>query len=242
MSEHFVVTGGSRGIGAAIVRAAARAGHEVSFTYHRDTNAATGLVTECGPRVQAIQSDVADTDAAGAVLDTVTRTRGEVTVLVNNAGITGPLGDFLSVSQTTVREVFDVNVFGLWAMTAAVVRYWRAHSLPGVVVNLSSIAATTGAPGEYVGYAASKAAVEAITRGLGRELAPDIRVVGIAPGTTDTDIHAAAGDPDRAQRVVERIPLGRIATADEIAAAVLFAAGENASYLTATTITVAGGL
>src|SRR5690606_37752320 len=128
MSGHFLVTGGSRGIGAAIVRAAARAGHEVSFTYPRDTDAATGLVAECGPRVQAIQADVADTDAAGTIIDTAARTRGGVTVLVNNAGITGPLGDFLSVRQTTVQEVFDVNVFGLWAMTAAVVRYWRAHS------------------------------------------------------------------------------------------------------------------
>jgi NAD(P)-dependent dehydrogenase (short-subunit alcohol dehydrogenase family) len=242
MSGHFLITGGSRGIGAAIVRAAARAGHEVSFTYHRDTDAATRLVAECGPRVDALQADVADTSAAETVVDTVARNGGEVTVLVNNAGITGPLGDFLSISEAKVREVLDVNVFGLWAMTAAVVRYWRAHSLPGVVINLSSIAATTGAPGEYVGYAASKAAVEAITRGVGRELAPDIRVVGIAPGTTDTDIHTAAGDPGRPRRVVERIPLGRIATADEIAAAVLFAAGEDASYLTATTITVAGGL
>jgi len=242
MSGHFLVTGGSRGIGAAIVRAASRAGHEVSFTYRRDADAATRLVTECGPRVHAIEADVSDTTMAGTVVDTAARSGGEVTVLVNNAGITGPLGDFLTVTEPQLREVFDVNVFGLWSMTAAAVRYWHQHALQGVVINIGSIAATTGAPGEYVGYAASKAAVDAITRGLGRELAPDIRVVGIAPGTTDTEIHAAAGDPGRPRRVADRIPLRRVAAVEEIAAAVMFAAGENASYLTATTINVAGGL
>jgi NAD(P)-dependent dehydrogenase (short-subunit alcohol dehydrogenase family) len=242
MSGHFLVTGGSRGIGAAIVRAAAEAGHRVSFTYHRDAEAADRLVAACGPRVHGVQADVTDTDAAGPVVDTAVRTGGPVTVLVNNAGITGPLGDFLAVSEADVRKVFAVNVFGVWAMTSVMVRCWRKHALPGVVINISSIAAITGAPGEYVGYAASKAAVEAITRGLGRELAPHIRVVGIAPGTTDTEIHAAAGDPDRPGRVAERIPLGRVAGVEEIAAAVLFAAGDQASYLTATTISVAGGL
>ena len=239
---HYLVTGGSRGIGAAIVRAAATAGHRVSFTYRDDADAAARLVGALGPRVHAVRADVADTAGAGDLVESAVRAGGPLTVLVNNAGVTGRLGGFLGTSESEVRNVFDVNVFGLWAMTAAVARYWSGASLPGVVVNISSVAANTGAPGEYVGYAASKAAVDALTLGLGRELAPHIRVVGIAPGTTDTGIHAAAGDPGRPARVAARVPLGRVATAAEIADAVVFAASERASYLTATTIAVTGGL
>ena len=163
--------------------------------------------------------------------------------LVNNAGTTGPLGTFLTTPDEVVREVFDVNVFGAMAYARAAAEHWIRTGRPGVIVNLSSIAARTGAPGEYVGYAASKAAVDSFTTGLGRELASaNIRVVGVAPGTTDTDIHAAAGDPGRPGRVAGKVPLGRVAEPEEIAEAVLWALSHQASYVTATTIDVAGGL
>ncbi len=236
---HLLVTGGSRGIGAAIVRAAERDGWRVTFTYRERADAAHALESD---RVHAVQADVAEAERAASVLDTAEE-RGPITALVNNAGITGRLGRFEESSIDDLRRILDVNVTGLVALTQAAVVRWKQRGTPGVVVNLSSIAAATGSPGEYVGYAASKAAVETFTRGLGRELAPDgIRVVGVAPGTTETEIHAAAGDPGRPARVAPRIPMGRVAQPDEIASAVVWALSPAASYLTATTIPVAGGL
>ncbi len=242
MSRHVLVTGGSRGIGAAIVRAAVAAGDRVTFTYRDREDAASALVDELGPVVRSLRGDVATLDPDAVLADAAARF-GALDVLVNNAGVTGRLGAFLDQSDDEARRIFDVNVLGVLRLTRAAVRHWTAQQRHGVVVNVGSIAAATGAPGEYVAYAGSKAAVEAITRGLGRELAADgIRVVAVVPGTTDTDIHAAAGDPDRPARVAARVPLGRVARPDEIADAVLWAASERASYLTATSVVVAGGL
>lgn len=241
-SRHLLVTGGSRGIGAATVRAAVARGDRVTFSYLNAADAAEALCDELGAAVRAIHADAGGDDADTLVTRAV-EGFGPLDGLVNNAGITGRLGRFVDASPEELRRVFDVNVLGLLATTRAVVRHWQQDARAGVIVNLSSIAATTGAPGEYVGYAGSKAAVEAITRGLGRELAPDgIRVVAISPGTTATGIHAAAGDPDRPARVAGRVPLGRVATPEEIADAILWALSDEASYLTATTISVAGGL
>jgi len=242
VSEHILVTGGSRGIGAAVVRLAVHRGYEVTFTFQNDDEAAEQLVHHCGVRATAVRADVRDADEAVAVVDAADQ-RGQLVALVNNAGTTGPLGTFLTTPDATVREVFDVNVFGAMAYARAAAEHWIRQGRPGVIVNLSSIAARTGAPGEYVGYAASKAAVDSFTTGLGRELAGShIRVVGVAPGTTDTDIHAAAGDPGRPGRVAGKVPLGRVAEPEEIAEAVLWALSHQASYVTATTIDVAGGL
>ncbi|WP_231609799.1 SDR family NAD(P)-dependent oxidoreductase [Rhodococcus sp. CX] len=173
MSGHFVVTGGRRGIGAAIVRAAARAGHEVGFTYHRDTDAATCLVAECGLRVRAIETDVADTGAAETGVDTAVQSGGEVAVLVNNAGITGPLGDFLTVTAAQVRDIVGVNVFGVVgddrgcgslparARTTRCGDHHRQHRR-----------SHRGCPASTGDTPHPSAAVEAITRGRGHELAP----------------------------------------------------------------------
>jgi NAD(P)-dependent dehydrogenase (short-subunit alcohol dehydrogenase family) len=221
---------------------AASRGYGVSFTYAHDREAAGSLETS-GPNIAAFEADVADSERAGDVIDAAEKLLGPVTHLVNNAGTTGPLGTFAASSPDDLRRVMDVNFFGLVAYSRAVLERWAARAVPGVIVNVSSVAAATGAPGEYVGYAASKAAVEALTRGLGREVAADgIRVVAVAPGTTLTAIHEAAGDAERPWRVAPRIPMRRPAEPDEIARAILWAMSDEASYLTATTVSVSGGL
>lgn len=239
---HVLVTGGSRGIGAAIVRRLLDDGHRVSFTYLQDEDAARRLTGGTANAV-AIQADVGDQGRVEDVFATAEAAFGPVTGLVNNAGVTGRLGPFRQSSDAEMRAVFDVNVFGLAAYSRAAVRRWVGAGTRGSIVNVGSTAAATGAPGEYVGYAASKAAVETLTRGLGRELAPrGIRVVNVAPGTTDTQIHASAGDPSRAERVAARAPMGRVADPAEIANVVVWALSDQASYLTAVTIPVSGGL
>jgi NAD(P)-dependent dehydrogenase (short-subunit alcohol dehydrogenase family) len=241
--SHILVIGGSRGIGAAVVRAAAARGDRVTFTYASDAAAAEELVDELGPAVGAVRADARDTGHAAAVLEEATRARGDVDVVVNNAGTTGRLGPFVESGEAELRAVFELNVFATMAYSKAAAETWLRGRRAGVIVNVSSIAASSGSPGEYVGYAASKAAVETFTRGLGRELAPaGIRVVAVAPGTTRTDIHARAGDPDRPARVAARVPLGRVAEPDEIARVILWAASPEASYVTATTVAATGGL
>ncbi|WP_210509158.1 SDR family NAD(P)-dependent oxidoreductase [Naasia sp. SYSU D00057] len=242
-ARHVLVTGGSRGIGAAIVRAAVADGCRVTFTYSQDADGAEALAADLGPSVLPLRSDVRETERAAGVIAAAVDGNGPLTALVNNAGITGGLGRFADSTDEVLRDVFAVNVLGVMALSRAVVAEWSRSGAPGVIVNLSSVAARTGSPGEYIGYAASKAAVDAFTLGLGREVAGQgIRVVGVSPGTTDTTIHAAGGDPDRLARVAARIPLGRVATPEEIADAVLWALSDRAAYVTATTIAVAGGL
>lgn len=233
---HILITGGARGIGAAARTLLLDAGHAVSFT-----SASTGRA-EHKREASFLTPDPATTDW-DALVDEAEARFGPLDALVNNAGVTSGLASFVDTDPARVRAMFDVNVHATMELSQAVVRRWLERGTPGVIVNVSSIAATTGAPGEYIGYAASKAAVEAFTTGLGRELGPaGIRVVGISPGTTDTGIHAAGGDPDRAARVAPRVPLGRVARPDEIAEAIVWALSPAASYVTATTIAVSGGL
>ncbi|EMY33554.1 short chain dehydrogenase [Arthrobacter crystallopoietes BAB-32] len=242
--KHLLVTGGSRGIGAAIVRASAGRGHPVTFSFNGDHHGASSLIDElkaAGHRAQAVQADAAL--PRDHLFRRAEEEFGPVELLVNNAGITGPLGPFANSTDEDARLIFDVNVHGTMGYSRMAVQRWLDRGTRGVIVNISSIAATTGAPGEYVAYAASKAAVETFTRGLGKELGPaGIRVVAVSPGTTDTTIHATAGDPNRPQRVAERVPLRRVAEPQEIAAAVMWALSDESSYVTGTVITVAGGL
>ncbi len=244
MDKHLLVTGGSRGIGAAAVRGAVSRGYSVSFSYSRDAENAAALVSELrgsGHRVQALKADAGAADPS--LFDQAEREFGPVDLLVNNAGITGPLGGFLDSDGETARRIFDVNVHGTMSYSRFAVQRWLERGAAGVVVNLGSVAAATGAPGEYLAYAASKAAVETFTKGLGKELGPQgIRVVAISPGTTDTSIHAAAGDPERPGRVAARVPLRRVGNPEEVAAAVLWALSDEVSYVTGTVISVAGGL
>jgi NAD(P)-dependent dehydrogenase (short-subunit alcohol dehydrogenase family) len=247
MQRHALVTGGSRGIGAAIVRLLAARGSAVSFTWLKDAAAATALVDELrktGATVHCVQGDVADPSFAASCFDQCEqRVRIPVTDLVNNAGITGRYGPFVELPLEALRRTFDVNVLGTLLFAQEAVRRWRSAGIPGRMVNLSSAAATLGSPGEYVHYAATKGAIDTFTLGLGKEVAADgIRVNAVAPGTIQTDIHAAGGAPDRPARVVGRVPLQRIGEPREIAEAVAWLLSDAASYVTATVLRTAGGL
>lgn len=241
-----LITGGSRGIGAATARLAAAAGHAVCITYVTQPAPAEALVEEirrAGGQAACLQADVGDAGVAETLLDRLPAQLPPLAALVNNAGITGPLGAFEQATRATLQQVLQVNVLGLMLLSQQAVRRWRAAGRGGAIVNISSIAATLGAPGEYVHYAASKAAVEAFTVGLAKELAEHgIRVNAVSPGTTLTDIHATAGEPGRPQRVAARIPMRRPGEAPEIAEAVVWLLSGRASYVTGSVLKVAGGL
>ncbi|MCI3278781.1 SDR family NAD(P)-dependent oxidoreductase [Streptomyces cylindrosporus] len=239
-----VVTGGSRGIGAATCLRLAADGHDVVVGYVRDRDAAERVadgVRGVGGRAVTVQVDTAVEGDVERLFDVAELELGPVTGLVNNAAVTGPLGRLADTGTDTLRRVVDVNLLGtlLCSRRAAQLMTPRGS---GVIVNVSSGAATLGSPGEYVHYAATKAAVDALTLGLAKELGPDgIRVNAVAPGAVDTEMHATMGDPDRAWRMAESIPLRRPARAEEIAAAIAWLMSPDASYATGAVLRVAGG-
>jgi len=237
MDNITIVTGGSRGIGAATCRRLARDGHRVVIGYQHSAGAAAEVAAATGGL--AVRADTAVEDDVIALFDAALEL-GPVTGLVNNAGITSPMSRLADLRAEDLRRVVEVNVVGafLCARQAA-----RVMSRGGAIVNVSSGAATLGSPREYIHYAASKAAVDALTIGLAKELAADgIRVNGVAPGFIDTDIHLISGDPNRAENVVGRIPIGRLGTPDEIAEAIAWLLGPASAYATGTTIRVTGGM
>lgn len=240
-----VVTGGSRGIGAATVAALARAGHDVVVGYRADGDAAARVVADAeaaGARAVAVRADVTDPDDVDRLFDTPL---GTVTGLVANAGLTAHLGDLADTPVDVVRTVLDTNLLGavLCCRRAAQLLSTDRGGPGGAIVCISSSAATLGSPHEYVHYAAAKAGVDALVVGLAKELATaGVRVNGVAPGLVLTDIHAGAGDADRPTRVVARIPMGRAGEPAEIAPAVVWLMGPDAGYTTGTVVRVAGGL
>ncbi len=246
MDKVMLVTGAGRGIGAAIARQAAASGYAVAVNYRADEDAAQALVAairSTGAQAVAIQADVGSQAEVAQLFARIEAELGPPAALVNNAGITGRIAPFMDTDPATIEAVFRTNVYGTMHCCRAAIEAFRRHGTRGVIVNLSSLAAATGSPREYVHYAASKAAVESFTLGLAREMAPEgIRVCAVAPGSTLTGIHAAAGEPGRPERVAPAIPLGRLATPDEIAAAVLWMLSPAASYVTGTTLRCAGGL
>ncbi|WP_077799671.1 SDR family NAD(P)-dependent oxidoreductase [Streptomyces sp. JHA26] len=239
-----VVTGGSRGIGAATCLRLASDGHDVVVGYVRDEAAAGAVaagVREAGGRALAVRADTSVEADVERLFDAAERELGPVTGLVNNAAVTGPLGRLADSDTAVLRRVLDVNLLGtlLCARRAAQLMTARGS---GAIVNVSSGAATLGSPGEYVHYAASKAGVDALTVGLAKELGPaGVRVNAVAPGVVDTDMHAAMGDPDRARRMGAAVPLGRAGRTEEIAAAAAWLMSPDASYTTGTVLRVAGG-
>lgn len=242
-----VVTGGGRGIGAAVAVRLARAGHHIGIGYEsgRDSAEQTARAVHAeGVRAVPVQLDVSAEDQVDRLFDVVRQELGPVTGLVNNAGVTGPLGRFTQTPTTVMRRVLDVNVLGalLCARRALLEMSTRHGGEGGCVVNISSGAATLGAPGEYVHYAASKAAVDAMTVGLAKEFGPEgVRVNSVQPGAVLTDMHAAMGDPDRAWRKAETIPLGRPGEPREIADAVAWLMSDESSFTTGAVLRVSGG-
>jgi glucose 1-dehydrogenase len=240
-----VVTGGSRGIGAATARRLAAAGHDVAISYLREAGAAeavAGAVTALGRRCVAVPADTSVDADVERLFDIAVEKLGPVTGLVNNAGITCPLGRLVDLDPADLRRVVEVNVVGYLLCSRRAARELSAGG-GGAIVNVSSAAATLGSPGEYVHYAASKAAVDTLTIGLAKELAADrIRVNAVSPGIVRTEIHArGSGDPGRPDRLAAGIPLGRPAEPDEIAAPIVWLLGPEASYTTGAVLRVAGG-
>jgi NAD(P)-dependent dehydrogenase (short-subunit alcohol dehydrogenase family) len=246
MKRTILVTGGGRGIGAAICRLAAAQGYAVAINYLRDDSAARALaaaITAQGGTAFAVQGDVAVKADVDRMFEAVESRLGPLYGLVNNAGITGRIGKFMSADPASIEQIFRTNVLGTMHCCRAALRCFQQTRSAGVIVNISSIAAATGSPNEYVHYAASKAAIETFTLGLAREVAADhIRVCAVAPGSTLTDIHAMAGEPDRPARVAPKIPMGRLATPEEIAEPVVWLLSDAASYMTGSTVRCAGGL
>ncbi|WP_353941199.1 SDR family oxidoreductase [Streptomyces sp. HUAS MG91] len=238
-----LVTGGSRGIGAATSLRLARDGHDVALSYVRDKDAAqrtAEAVIAAGARCVVLRGDTSQEADVERMFDSVQEQLGPLTGLVNNAGVTGPFGPLAEARTEDLRRIVDVNVLGVLLCCRRAARDMAQTG--GAVVNVSSAAATLGSPGDYVHYAASKAAVDTLTVGLSKELGPaGIRVNAVAPGIIDTEIHATGGDPDRAERMAGGVPLRRAGQAEEIAAAIAWLLSADASYTTGTVLRVAGG-
>ncbi|MFI6873259.1 SDR family oxidoreductase [Streptomyces sp. NPDC050400] len=239
-----LVTGGSRGIGAATALRLARDGHDVALSYVRDKDAAertAEAVRAQGARCAVLRADTGQEADIERMFDEVVAELGPLTGLVNNAGVTAPLGPLADATTEDLRRVVDVNVLGVLLCCRRAARDMGARG-EGSIVNLSSAAATLGGPGDYVHYAASKAAVDTLTLGLAKELGPvGVRVNAVAPGIIDTEIHAASGAPDRAAQAAPGIPLRRPGTAEEVAAAIAWLLSADAAYATGTVVRVAGG-
>ena len=240
-----LVTGGSRGIGAAVARLAGQQGYAVGVNYQRDAAAAARVVADieaAGSKAIAVQASVADLDQVRTMFAQVETALGSITGLVNNAGISGVKSTLAELAPEALRDVIDINVLGSFYCAQEAIRR-MAHSAGGkggAIVNLSSIAAIMGAPGERVHYAASKGAIDSFTLGLGRELGKEeIRVNAVRPGLIDTDMNRV--EPDRLARLGPTVPMGRVGQADEVAEAVLWLLSDAASYVTGHVLTVSGG-
>lgn len=243
----MLVTGGSRGIGAACCRQAAAQGWDVAVNYTRDAAAAervAAAVRAAGRRAITVQADVADEAQVLAMFARVDAELGRLGALVNNAGVVDQPSRVDGMDLARLRRMFDTNILGsfLCAREALLRMSTRHGGAGGSIVNLSSAAAKLGSPGQYVDYATSKGAIDTFTLGLAREVATEgVRVNAVRPGIIDTEIHASGGLPERARELAPQVPMKRAGSADEVAAAVLWLVSDAASYVTGTVIDVTGG-
>ncbi len=242
-----IVTGGGRGIGAAVARQLARAGHDVVIGYAADHDAARAVVADveaAGAQALAVPGEVADEADVRRLFDAA-ESLGRLTGVVCNAGITGNTpGRLDEQDAATVRRVLDVNVMGVFLCDREAVRRMstRYGGAGGAIVNVSSTAAGRGSPGEWVHYAASKAAVETMTYGLAQEVAAEgVRVNAVAPGLVQTGLHAAAGLPNRPAERAPLIPMKRAGEPEEIAEGIVWLLSPAASFVTGATLPISGG-
>jgi NAD(P)-dependent dehydrogenase (short-subunit alcohol dehydrogenase family) len=243
----ILITGASRGIGAATARLAAQRGDTVVVNYRADRQAADDIVTEIergGGQALAVQADVSTEPGVLHMFETIDAKFGRLDALVNNAGILETQMRLEDMTADRLQRVFAANVFGSFLCAReAVRRMSTSHGgRGGAIVNVSSAAARLGAPGEYIDYAASKSAIDSMTIGLAKEVAAEgIRVNAVRPGVIHTDIHASGGEPGRVERVRTSVPMQRGGQPDEVAQAIVWLLSEEASYVTGSILDVTGG-
>ncbi|MGJ7613423.1 MULTISPECIES: SDR family oxidoreductase [unclassified Variovorax] len=247
MDQVLLITGGGRGIGAATALLAAKRGYAVAVNYASNSLAADEVVRTIragGGTAIAVQADVGDEAQVLAMFEKIDAKLGRLTALVNNAGVVDMQARVDEMSVARLERMFRINVIGSFVCAREAVRRMstRHGGTGGAIVNISSGAARLGSPGQYVDYAASKAAIDTFTIGLAKEVADEgIRVNAVRPGLIDTDIHASGGMPDRAFELAPSVPMKRTGTADEIAGAVLWLLSAEASYTTMALLDVTGG-
>ncbi|MDF3414094.1 SDR family oxidoreductase [Sulfitobacter sp. M57] len=239
-----LITGASAGIGAACARLAAQRGYDLALTYNSDPKGAEEVAAAAnaiGAQALVLQVDVSDPAAIDRMYARIDKTHGRIDAVINNAGIVDQATRVTEMSHARLRQMFDVNVIGAIMVAQGAVRRMESQG-SGVIVNITSAAARLGSANQYVDYAASKAAIDTFTKGLSDEVAgKGIRVMAVAPGLIDTDIHAKGGDPGRAARLAPNVPMARTGSAEEVANAVLWLMSDEASYVTGSTLDVTGG-
>jgi NAD(P)-dependent dehydrogenase (short-subunit alcohol dehydrogenase family) len=247
MKKIVLITGGSRGIGAATALLAAHQGYAVAVNYASNSLAADEVVRTIradGGTAITVQADVAVESQVLAMFDKVDSKLGRLTALVNNAGVVDVASRVDAMDFARLQRMFNTNVLGGFVCAREAVKRMstRYGGVGGSIVNVSSAAARMGSPGQYVDYAASKGAIDTFTMGLAKEVALEgIRVNAVRPGIIDTDIHASGGQPERAQQVAPQVPMQRPGTAQEVAQAIVWLMGSDSSYTTGTLLDVAGG-
>lgn len=247
MNPCLLITGGSRGIGAATALLAAQRGYAVAVNYASHSLAADEVVRQIranGGQAIAVQADVAQEAQVQAMFEKIDAKLGRLTALVNNAGVVDVAARVDEMRFERLRRMFDINVLGSFLCAREAVRRMstRYGGAGGAIVNVSSAAARLGSPGQYVDYAAAKGAIDTFTTGLAQEVATEgIRVNAVRPGIIDTDIHASGGQPDRARRLAPQVPMQRAGSAHEVAQGILWLLSPEASYATGTIVDIAGG-
>lgn len=240
-----IVTGASRGIGEAVARRLAADGHDLVLSYRERAESAELVAEACrrtGARALLVRLDLAELDGVAGLVPAALAEFGRIDHLVNNAGITGRIGEFLDVDPVESEAVFRINVLAPMLLAQTAIAHFVETGTRGSIVNVSSGAATSGAPHLYVPYAMSKAALNAMTIGLAKEFGPaGIRVNTVSPGTTRTEIHALAGRPNAPEERAPNIPLRRAGEPEEVAAAVAYLLSPEASYTSGADIRVTGG-